>query len=527
MSDPVAQSPARTLRGLLELARAARTHGEVASALERIAARTGHETRMGFVVVDIYRREWNDFETVAVWGSPEVRAALIGTTSDWSFWAPKFSPEFARSGCQHIGPDGTPGAELDGCWETGEVLFVVLHGSAGDIAGVLRAGAPVDGLRPTPERLDRLALGAELATSAIESAARARETIVARAALDGLGASAAHAPDRRATAATLDEICRRVCTTLGFERVALLTAEGTGVLRPVATVGWERDAAFFDHPWLTLPQLPLLFAPGFAQHGCALIESETAARLLDLRVGLPPAHRNGDGPLAWRDHWLLVALPGPDGRPIGLLWAGEPHDRLLPGRERMQALRVFAGQAAAALALTTAGTTAPGQDQLTGLPARTTLADRLAHALRRERRSDSGVAVLFLDLDRFGQINDAHGHALGDRLLQRIAIRIDGALRPSDTVARFGGDEFVVVCEDAGGAAEALEVAERLRSAVGVPITIGVDTFTVTVSIGVAVAGDGLEGADALLQAADRAMYEAKAAGRDAARLATPGPGWP
>lgn len=526
MSDSSAQSPARALRGLLEFARGARTHGEVTTALERIAGHVARETAMGFVVIDLYRREWNDFETVAVSGSPEVRAALIGTTSDWSFWAPKFSPEFARSGCQHLGPDGTPGAELDGGWETGEVLFVVLHGSSGDIVGVLRAGAPTDGLRPGPELLDRLALGAELATTVIESAARARETIVARAALDGLGASAAHAPDRRATAATLDEICRRVSTTLGFDRVALLTAEGTGVLRPVAMVGWERDAAFFDHPWLTLAQLPLLLAPGFALHGCALIERETAGELLDLRVALPAGHRNGDGPLAWRDHWLLAPLAGPDGRPAGVLWAGEPHDRLLPGRERLQALRVFAGQAAAALALTTAAPSLPGQDQLTGLPARATLADRLAHALRRERRSDSGIAVLFLDLDRFGQFNDAHGHALGDRLLQRIAIRIDGALRPSDTVARFGGDEFVIVCEDAGGAAEALEVAERLRGAVAAPVVIGADSFTITVSIGVAIAADGLQSADALLQAADRAMYEAKAAGRDGISLASPGASW-
>lgn len=520
-------SPARVLRGLLEQARSVRTHDEVATALGRIAAHVAHQTAMGFVVVDLYRREWNDFVTVAATGSPEVRAALLGTTTDWSFWAPKLSPEFTRNGCQHIGPGGVPAAGLAGPWEPGEVLFVVMHGTGGEILGMVRAGAPVDGGRPGAERLDELAFGAELAGTAIEAAAAAREAILTRAALDGIAASAAHAPDRRAATGTIDEICRRVSSTLGFDRVAVLVAESTGVLRPLSAVGWDREAALFDHPWLTLSQLPSLFAPRHAQHGCALLESDTAVELLDLRAPLPAAHCNGEGPLAWRDHWLLAPVTAPDGRPAGLLWAGEPHDRLLPGREKLQALRAFAGQASAALALATATPAAPGQDPLTGLPSRATLADRLEHALRRDRRTGSGVAVLFVDLDRFGQVNETHGHPLGDRLLQRIAIRIDGALRPSDTVARFGGDEFVVVCEDVGGADEALEVAERLRVAIATPVVIGADTFSVTASAGVAIPLDADAGADALLQAADRAMYEAKAAGRDVARLATPGAGWP
>jgi len=132
-----------------------------------------------------------------------------------------------------------------------------------------------------------------------------------------------------------------------------------------------------------------------------------------------------------------------------------------------------------------------------------------------------------MDLDRFAAINEERGHAVGDQLLQLIAARIDHALRPSDTVARFGGDEFVIVCEDVGGPSEALEVADRLRAAVCEPVEIAGRPVAVTASVGVSISDIPGFGADRLLQAADRAMYEAKAGGRDATRLASPGAGWP
>jgi diguanylate cyclase (GGDEF)-like protein len=167
------------------------------------------------------------------------------------------------------------------------------------------------------------------------------------------------------------------------------------------------------------------------------------------------------------------------------------------------------------------------QDALTGLATRTRLSDRLRHALQRVKRAETTVAVLFIDLDNFQHTNDTLGQPAGDELLRITAARIDEDLRPGDTVARFGGDEFVVLCEDVGSPADAMDVAERLRRLLSEPIPLATGVAQVTASIGVALPDRPDRSAEALLQAADRAMYEAKAAGRDAARLATPGAGWP
>jgi diguanylate cyclase (GGDEF)-like protein len=135
--------------------------------------------------------------------------------------------------------------------------------------------------------------------------------------------------------------------------------------------------------------------------------------------------------------------------------------------------------------------------------------------------------VLFIDLDNFKAANDSLGHTAGDDLLRVIAARIDEAVRPGDTVARFGGDEFVALCEDVKGPTEAMEIAERLRAILAEPIPMPERTAIITASIGVALPDRPDRSAEMLLQAADRAMYEAKAAGRDASRLGSPGAGWP
>ena len=156
-------------------------------------------------------------------------------------------------------------------------------------------------------------------------------------------------------------------------------------------------------------------------------------------------------------------------------------------------------------------------DALTRLPNRVLFMDRLSHALARRRRRPSGLAVLFLDLDRFKWLNDSLGHAAGDEVLREVAARLRSALRPGDTLARFGGDEFVVLCEDVTSEAGARAVAERLRTALGAPIEVGSEETTLTLSIGIAYAGpDGAEAtAEALVRDADAAMYRAKERGRD------------
>ena len=148
-------------------------------------------------------------------------------------------------------------------------------------------------------------------------------------------------------------------------------------------------------------------------------------------------------------------------------------------------------------------------DALTGLANRTLLHDRLEHALGRSKREGLQTAVLFVDLDNFKQINDSYGHAIGDVVLVEFASRLRTAVRPGDTVARFGGDEFVVVCEGIDEES-AIVVAGRLQDAIRQPVFGGGARHRLSASIGISL-GDG--DAEALIGKADTAVYRAKAAG--------------
>ncbi|HEX7241998.1 MAG TPA: EAL domain-containing protein, partial [Longimicrobiaceae bacterium] len=151
-------------------------------------------------------------------------------------------------------------------------------------------------------------------------------------------------------------------------------------------------------------------------------------------------------------------------------------------------------------------------DALTGLPNRLFFMERLAQALARStRRRESTFAVLFMDLDRFKLVNDSLGHPAGDELLEIVARRLRGCLRPSDTVARFGGDEFAVLLEDLAGPGDAAGVAERIQKEMSTPVTLnGYEVFT-GASIGIALPSGLEETPEELLQNADTAMYRAKA----------------
>jgi diguanylate cyclase (GGDEF)-like protein len=152
-------------------------------------------------------------------------------------------------------------------------------------------------------------------------------------------------------------------------------------------------------------------------------------------------------------------------------------------------------------------------DPLTGLPNARALRSELDEAVAVAHRTGRGLAVAMLDLDRFKQVNDTHGHAVGDQVLVAAARAARSALRPGDVLGRSGGEEFVLVLPGADRAAAAA-VAERVREQLHTA-DVPVLTRTLTGSLGVAVLGDDGPDTDALLAAADRAMYAAKAAGRD------------
>jgi diguanylate cyclase (GGDEF)-like protein/PAS domain S-box-containing protein len=159
-------------------------------------------------------------------------------------------------------------------------------------------------------------------------------------------------------------------------------------------------------------------------------------------------------------------------------------------------------------------------DALTGLPNRTLLTDRIQHALQRRATGPGLLALLFCDVDGFKNVNDAYGHQVGDAVLQAIATRLSSAIRPEDTVARIGGDEFVVLCEDLVDLDAAAMVATRLSTAVAAAMPTSIGQVEATMSVGVAVAGHGeAASSDTLLRDADEAMYKAKRQGPNVIEL--------
>ncbi len=158
-------------------------------------------------------------------------------------------------------------------------------------------------------------------------------------------------------------------------------------------------------------------------------------------------------------------------------------------------------------------------DQLTGLANRNLLYDRIRLALAHSKRYKKPLALLFPDLDGFKPVNDAHGHDIGDALLQQIAQRLKGCVREVDTVARVGGDEFVIILNEIGNREHAAGAARKILAAIAQPCLLSGKTCTVGGSIGIAMSpGDGRD-ADTLIKKADDAMYMAKKSGKGCHRF--------
>lgn len=158
-------------------------------------------------------------------------------------------------------------------------------------------------------------------------------------------------------------------------------------------------------------------------------------------------------------------------------------------------------------------------DELTQLPNRMHFMERLRFAVGRTERHGGMVAALFVDVDHFKSVNDTHGHDVGDIVLKEVAARLATCVRTGDTPARFGGDEFTVLCEDLTDTDQALEVADRILGRLREPLAVAGRTLSATVSIGVAVSSRGDLQAEDLLKNADVALYRAKESGRDQVTL--------
>jgi diguanylate cyclase (GGDEF)-like protein/PAS domain S-box-containing protein len=207
----------------------------------------------------------------------------------------------------------------------------------------------------------------------------------------------------------------------------------------------------------------------------------------------------GDGGYLWSEAVVRATRhPRDDQQPVVVMSVRDISDRkLVEARLERQALA----------------------DPLTGLANRAVFADRLDHALRRLERTKLVVAVIYLDLDGFKAINDSLGHRFGDALLVAIAARAAAALRPADTLARVGGDEFVIIAEDLANIDEAVDLAVRTCAELERPFVVSGESVVCTASAGVTVTSDPTHSPDGLLQEADLALYRAKARGRNRAEV--------
>jgi diguanylate cyclase (GGDEF)-like protein/PAS domain S-box-containing protein len=230
-------------------------------------------------------------------------------------------------------------------------------------------------------------------------------------------------------------------------------------------------------------------------------------------------------PFEWlRRFGSLVAVPVPaDGGPRGVVCAfaeapgtfGPEETRFLTAAASMVSAALHRLDSEARLAYLAQF------DPLTGLPNRTLLADRFSLMIVQARRRNVSLGVLFIDLDDFKLVNDTQGHAAGDELLQETAKRLQSALRDGDTVARISGDEFAVVLADLAKPDDAALVAQKIIDRLAAPASVHGQEVVVTASIGIATFPADGDNAEALLGAADAAMYRAKQAGRNAFQFFT------
>jgi two-component system CheB/CheR fusion protein len=158
-------------------------------------------------------------------------------------------------------------------------------------------------------------------------------------------------------------------------------------------------------------------------------------------------------------------------------------------------------------------------DSLTGLPNRSLLMERVSQLIAMSERETRHIALMFLDLDGFKEVNDTWGHAFGDLVLKTVATRLLGLIRPSDTVARLGGDEFVILLDDPENRNSVVSVASRVIEYVNVPISLAGMTANVGASVGIAFFIGDLTSSGDLIKKADDAMYAAKAAGKNTYRF--------
>jgi diguanylate cyclase (GGDEF)-like protein/PAS domain S-box-containing protein len=484
---PTSDGPGRAvaaLRGVLDVSRLSLCQPPLTQVLDAVARTVAEAIDFSTVVVNAYRSQDDAYEVITVHGSERARVILQGNVTAGSTWKSLLDPRFACHGVYFIPAGAVPFEELDptlewytpevrdaapaaeGDWDPDDALFAPIEGPGGRRYAVISIDDPVSGRRPDDEQLEVLGVLAAHAAMAIENArqlhalegAVGRHRAVLASALDCVIAM-----DRDGRVLEFNPAAER---TFGYRADDVVGRELAELIVPPAT----RE-----------------------QHRRGVARSLTGEpRLLGRRTEFVAMRADGsEFPVE-----LSLALPQSTQKD-GLIFYGFIRD--ISERRRGEEQLTYMAY----------------HDALTELPNRILAEEQIELALARARRGDGAVALMFVDLDGFKEVNDQLGHAAGDQLLAGVAARLRSVLRDSDILARHGGDEFLVLLADLpSDATMAVEhVGSKLLGSLREPFDLVGRKLRTGASIGVSLYPADADDTETLLRHADAAMYLAKAAG--------------
>ena len=349
------------LRGLLDVTRLVRGGEELPALLHEIARTVSDSLGYRTVVVNLYRREWDDLVVSTVYGSEDARDALLGQVREVSDWEPLLDERFLQRGVylvragdfdwsEYAGSVYTPDlavSEDPTAWHPDDALFAPLRATDGSLLGILSVDEPLSGRRPSGDEIDVLVAVSEHAALAVQSAQEDTRAKANRDALERLLEVSTRLNESLDPQVVLTRVCSAISDVLGFQKVAVQLLADDGHHRTAAAAGFAVGENLGAA--MTADELDRILQPAYDVAGCFLIEHDEASALLPDRPAGYQSKHDGRGPYAWRNHWLFVPLNDLRGRRIGYIWADDPIDRLRPEEERLRILRAFANQATTAL----------------------------------------------------------------------------------------------------------------------------------------------------------------------------------
>jgi diguanylate cyclase (GGDEF)-like protein len=514
------------LRGLVEVTRLLRAREDLPALLDAVARTIGESLGYRTVAVNLYRPAWDDFEVTTVYGNEEARATLLGNARPGDDWAVLLSKRFERRGAYDVPrgavdwdslgpsyvPEGGRACHPD-AWDPEDALFVPMRDQRGLLLGIISVDEPVSGRRPVDDDIDVLVSLVDHAALAVEGVREAAKSARHQRALEELLAVSSRISGEPSDSEILRRVCTGIRDALEFSNVcAALIDPETGIVVPQAAAGWQLEELKQREP-ITVAQVEPLLDEMFLREGCYLLTHGQARMRLAGEAEVYPSQLNGRGPWAWNRHWLIVPLQDGRGALLGIIWVDNPSDRLVPSADRLQALRIFANDAAAALV---SGRHLgelrflADHDSLTRLLNRRAFVTRLEGEVARAVRYGRTFGLVVADLDGFKQLNDRYGHASGDAALVAFANVLAESLRKPDDAFRIGGDEFAVLLAEATDE-DTRQVVARVEDLLGQLATGGEEWASdLAASFGCAACPEDATDAQTLFRLADEALYDAK-----------------